>query len=87
MPENIPKWFRIFCRIYSANIAQSAMVPQLTHSEDILEFIPDDEKENFHGAKYAIRLSMPGYLDCTEWAPVYTKHDFSRFFQNYVSMD
>lgn len=63
------------------------MQPQIEDAQEILEFLEPEEQENFDGAPYAIRLSARGYMDCTEWQPIFDENDIVRFFDTFCEKD
>ena len=59
------------------------MSPEWTPTEEILEYVEDEDKEAFEDAPLSIRLSAPGYLDCSEWMPIRNKDDIREFADIY----
>ena len=55
--------------------------------EAATEYMPDEEKEIFDGAKCAMCLSAPGYLDCTDWTPISNCRDVYQFFNDFCLED
>lgn len=63
------------------------MRPEIVVASEIIEYIPDEEKEIFDGAKCALRLSAQGYLDCTDWTPISNCRDVYQFFNTFCLED
>jgi hypothetical protein len=67
---------------YATEIESGFMKPQLCRVT--IDMMPADEIEFWTDAVVAARLSADGYLDCTEWIPIFSRYDVEYFFRTYV---
>jgi len=75
--------------IYSEDYETNGfMKPQMYTSEEMdFPLILEDNPEFSTDAPFYIRLSARGFLDCTDWVPVYSGQDVKDWFELYCPKD
>jgi hypothetical protein len=86
--QNLTQYWEYKYLDYADEIKQSFMKPEIVAKESLYGFteeLDDFLDEHTEDCDYLVRLSANGYMDCTEWTPIYETDDIDWFFDFYVA--